>query len=80
MKITRNIRAPHPAINMMAQSTRATFPEDTMKKNNNAQHHSSGYASQLTMALRDGLIALAGIGVAAGGILNDELTMWMVGA
>lgn len=77
MKITRNLGATAQALDMKAQSTRESHPEEAMKKNDK---HNTGYASQLTMVVRDGLIALAGIGVAAGGILNDELTMWWVGA
>ncbi len=80
MRTTRNSSATSQALDMMAQSTRDTLPEDAMKKNDKAHKQNPGYASQLTMAVRDGLITLAGIGVAAGSILNDELTMWWVGA
>jgi hypothetical protein len=37
-------------------------------------------SAKMTTALRDGLIALAGVGIAAGSLLNQEITMWWLGA
>lgn len=35
---------------------------------------------KMTTALRDGLIALIGIGIAVGSLLNQAVTMWWLGA
>lgn len=67
------------ATKTMAESTNVTPPEVTTMENNTA-HKKADKPSQITMALRDGLIALAGLGVAAGGVMNQEITMWWVGA
>ena len=36
--------------------------------------------ARVTPALRDGLIAIAGLTIAAGSLLNAEITMWFLGA
>lgn len=36
--------------------------------------------ARMTNALRDGLIAMAGLAIAAGSLLNAEITMWWLGA
>lgn len=64
----------------MANSTNATFQEDTMKKQNTEYKNGTKSPSQVSRALRDGLITLAGLGIAAGSVLNKEITMWWMGA
>ena len=68
------------ATNKMAESTNVRPPEVTTMEKNTAHKKAADKPSQITMALRDGLIALAGLGVAAGGVMNQEITMWWVGA
>jgi hypothetical protein len=52
--------------------------DKTMVYHTGHPNHSE-HLHKMTTALRDGLIALAGFGIAAGSILNQEITMWWMG-
>lgn len=51
-----------------------------MMEQNTANQHNENRQVRMTSALRDGLIAIAGFTVAAGSLLNAEITMWWLGA
>ena len=80
MKKTENISAAHTAIATMAHTTSATFPEGKTMTHNTTAQTETCQTTRMTTALRDGLITLAGLGIAAGSIMNQEITMWWVGA
>ena len=51
-----------------------------MIDNTTQQQDSTNPRLKMTTALRDGLIALVGLTVAAGSLLNTEIAMWWLGA
>lgn len=51
-----------------------------MMEHNTTHPNGANPQARMTTALRDGLIAMGGLAIAAGSLLNAEITMWWLGA